>query len=77
MKKKHFLQKCLQTPGCKQTEQYETTRILWHFYQDMQNTSNKLFVDCKKMIIVFFFQRIICKINQAREDGVFCSITES
>lgn len=33
----------------------KTTGILWDFYQDMQNTSNKLFVDCKKMINVFFF----------------------
>lgn len=38
-----------------QTEQYESHGNFWDFYQDMQNTSNKLFVDCKKMNIVFFF----------------------
>ena len=76
IKKKTLFAKMSTNPRL-QTEQYEShgnsLRLLPRYAKHKQQVVRRL----QKDEHCFFFQRIICKINQVREDGVFCSITES
>ena len=70
-KKKHFLQKCLQTSGCKQTEQYEnhgnSLRLLPRYAKHKQQVVRRL---QKDEHCFFFFNESFAKLIR-RERTVY------